>query len=208
MKPDELRAHFQLLEIGAEKILKNNFATLDKGLEISNSINIEFTFNSQERSSFDLFAVDFVGKSPVSDIVILAQTRTIGNTQNNKIDFSIKQEITYKEFGDEITVLNTTDRQTKSLAEEILHSASLGHVGITAFGDRPDEKDADIMEFTPKFDPKTNVMIERGTSGQNSTTNVYQFQKVEAQVRKDLGKKVEDKKIDVTPDIKPQHKKK
>jgi hypothetical protein len=55
------------------------------------------------------------------------------------------------------------------------------------------------MEFTPVIDPKTNVMIQRGNSGQNSTTNVHQFQKVESQVRKDLGKKVQDKKIDLKP---------
>ncbi len=66
----------------------------------------------------------------------------------------------------------------------------LGHVGKAAYGDRSDEEDVDIMEFTPVFDPKTNVKIQRENSGQNSTTNVYQFQKVESQVRKDLGKKV------------------
>ena len=75
-----------------------------------------------------------------------------------------------------------------------MHTASLGHVGINSFGDRPDEKDSDIMEFTKIVDPDTNVMIQRGKSGHLSTTNRFQFQKVERQVKKDLNGKTKEEK--------------
>jgi predicted DNA-binding WGR domain protein len=83
-----------------------------------------------------------------------------------------------------------------------LHTASLNHVGQVKLGDVADEKDADIWEFTKVLDPKTNVMIQWGTSGGSSTTNVHQFQKVEQKVRKDTGKKVEDKKIQTKTTVK------
>lgn len=184
-----LKDQLGVIKFGAERILQNNFITRDKQLEINNTVTIEYVFNEKpnlnEGFTLDIFNVipqDYSDR--MSNTLTLAKTKEIGNTQTNTITFAINQEINLNGA----TVSNSLDRQSKNLAEEILHTGSLGHTGINFVGDRPDEKDADINAFTPVLDPQTNVMVQRGKSGMQSTTNVIQFQKVEKKVLSDLGK--------------------
>ncbi len=203
LSDEEVKSKISSMETGVEKILQNKFVTKNNPLEINNSVNVEFIFDTRENSnksfaSNNAFTLEVKNTIPrdygdaVNATVTLGRTKTIGNMQNNNIELAIDEEISGRILNEKFTVQNPPTRQTKSLSEEILHTAGLGHVGIKTIGDRPDETDTDIKMFTPALDGSTNVMIQQGQNGTNSTTNVFQFRKVEENARKQLGDKVKD----------------
>ena len=118
MTSEQLKDHFSILEKGSEKVLSDKFITSDKRLEVSNSVNIEFVFDSKDRSMFELFAVDVIGMSyqdKINGVVTLGKVQTVGNTQNNVITLALSKEITIRDALGGTTISNGIDRQIKSL---------------------------------------------------------------------------------------------
>ncbi|MFT3981661.1 MAG: hypothetical protein QM687_14395 [Ferruginibacter sp.] len=121
--------------------------------------------------------------------VVFGRTKELGNTQNNKIELVVADEVSFKTPTGKYSSPNLLGEISATLAEEIGHSGSLGHTGTKGqLGFKPDETDANILKFTPGLDGKTNVMIQGSSNGTESTMNLFQFIKIYKEVVNDTKK--------------------
>lgn len=196
LSDEKLKAHLNLVKIGSEQILQTLYES--SSYKENFSVKIEYDFSNTKDNpdnGFTLVAVNKIEQNYIDKINgtnTLAVTSEIGNTQQNKIVMAIDNEIEVNTgMGNTTTIYNGLGRQSKSLAEEIGHTGSLGHVGINSFNDRPDETSQKVIDYTGATDPNTNVMIQRGTAGASSTMNGSQFKKITEQIEKDTSKEVQ-----------------
>lgn len=195
LSDEKLKAHLNSVKFGAEQILQTLYESPEYKEKFS--VKIEYDFSNTKDNpdiGFTLVAVNKIEQSYIDKINgtnTLAVTSEIGNTQKNKIVMAIDNEIEVNTGMGKTTMYNPLGRQSKSLAEEIGHTGSLGHVGINRFNDRPDETSQNVIDYTGATDPNTNVMIQRGTAGAFSTMNGSQFKKITEQIEKDTSKEVQ-----------------
>jgi hypothetical protein len=167
--------------------------TTDKKIAIKSTVKVEYDFSYTKGDPDKGFTLEVLNSFPISNMtggtVTLGLTRELGNTQTNKLQIAIDDEIKVPAGFETAILPNGIGEQSKGLAEEIGHSGNLGHTGIKGPGDRPDETDPDINKLVVLTKENTNVMIQNGKSGSSSTINFLQIFKIFTKVRNDLGKK-------------------